>query len=130
MKNIIKTIWKRLQIWDGFWSIPLTVAGFILTGAAGQWFFSDENGEGAPGFFDPSYIHGAVMAASIAVIFSFTALLGWYFNARGLFRYFYGKDIKDDFKTTPVWFRISFALLPYLLYLVLVYSIFRTVVGR
>lgn len=95
LKESFKKFKWFLSLWDGVWSIPIGIMLFTGAGIIIQIFFTDPTvGDGAPGFFDPSYIQLAFYVSLIMTFINFTVALGMYFNFRGLFRYFFGRKLK------------------------------------
>jgi hypothetical protein len=117
---------RHLQLWDGIWSILVGALIFFVVGSLIQVVFTNPaDPQGAPGFYDPSFIQAAAYASFIQVCVNTAVLLGMYFNFRGVWRYLYGnKDreghsvenqSKSDFKTLKAWQKIVLSLSLYLL---------------
>lgn len=87
--------------YDWIWSILLAVGAFIGAGILLQYVF----GKGV-GVFDPSYLQKAFLAAFYMVVGNAVVLFGLWFNMRGIYRYFYGKEIKDEFKNISTWQKV------------------------
>jgi hypothetical protein len=96
----MKKILRKLQLFDGIWSIPVVFFLFILAGSYSSEYFGD-------GLISIEYIQQVILAALILIFGNFVVFLGGYFNFRGLQNYFYGKQTKLDleYSSTP-WQRI------------------------
>jgi small-conductance mechanosensitive channel len=96
MKNIL----RKLQLFDGIWSIPVVFFLFLLAGSYSSEYFGD-------GLISIEYIQQVILAALILIVGNFVVFLGGYFNFRGLQNYFYSSRAKSDldYTSTP-WQRI------------------------
>lgn len=96
MKNIL----RKLQLFDGIWSIPVVFFLFLLAGSYSSEYFGD-------GLISIEYIQQVILAALILIFGNFVVFLGGYFNFRGLQNYFYSSRAKSDldYTSTP-WQRI------------------------
>jgi hypothetical protein len=113
MKNLFKKITHSLQMYDGVWSVPLAFIAFFLAGKYGLEYFGSA-------LISTEYIQIVFMAAFILIFANFIVFLGMRFNFRGLQRYFYSSEIKDQIKTQlTVWQRITLYLFVYFSFLVL-----------
>ena len=113
MKNVLKSIMHKLQLYDGVWSVPLAFLGFFLAGRYGYEYFGDA-------LISTEYIQIVFMAALILIFANFIVFLGINFNFRNLQRYFYSSEIKDHIKSNlDVWQRIKLYLFVYFSFLVL-----------
>jgi hypothetical protein len=103
MKNII----KKLQMFDGLWSIPIAFFLFLLAGSYSAEYFGD-------GLISTEYIQQVILAALVMIFANFVVFLGAFFNFRGLQNYFYSKDAKAEleYSSTP-WQRIVLYLVVY-----------------
>lgn len=122
--SVYKTLkkWRfMLQLWDGVWSIPLGILIFLGSGHVIQWFFADPmSGQGAPGFYDPSFIQAGFYASLMCVMINSVVWWGLYFNFRAVWRYYVGRRdketgkvlnlSKDDFLNLKLWQRIAVLL--------------------
>ena len=103
MKNIL----RKLQLFDGVWSVPLAFIGFTYFGYLSSTYFGDP-------LISMEYLQQVLLAGLILVFANFVAFLGGYFNFRGLQRYFYSTEIKDHIKyELNVWQRIKLYLVVY-----------------
>jgi hypothetical protein len=107
MRDILKSIKYRLQLFDGLWSIPLAFLAFIYFGYISTVYFGDP-------LISIEYLQQVLMAGLILVFANFVAFLGGYFNFRGLQKYFYSKEIKVETKNKlTAWQRIKLYLWVY-----------------
>ena len=103
----LKKLKFHLQLWDGIWSIPLAFAAFVVFGVFLQRIFYDPSDpQGAPGFYDPSFLQSAFYASAMQVFINFMVWLGIHFNFRRVKHYHSGTTkttIKEfDGQGTPV----------------------------
>jgi hypothetical protein len=107
MKDILKSIKYRLQLFDGLWSIPLAFLVFIYFGYISTVYFGDP-------LISIEYLQQVLMAGLILVFANFVAFLGGYFNFRGLQKYFYSQEIKVETRNKlTAWQRIKLYLWVY-----------------
>ena len=107
MRDILKSIKYRLQLFDGLWSIPLAFLAFIYFGYISAVYFGDP-------LISIEYLQQVLLAGLILVFANFVAFLGGYFNFRGLQKYFYSKEIKVETKNKlNAWQRIKLYLWVY-----------------
>lgn len=91
----LKKIKFHLQLWDGVWSVPLAMVLFVGFGVLLQWYFADPaDPQGAPGFYDPSYLQAAFYASAMQVFINFVVWLGIHFNFRRVKHYHSGQAQK------------------------------------
>lgn len=103
----MKKIIKKLQMFDGLWSIPIAFFVFLLAGSYSAEYFGD-------GLISTEYIQQVILAALVMIFANFVVFLGAFFNFRGLQNYFYSKDAKAEleYSSTP-WQRIVLYLVVY-----------------
>lgn len=103
----MKKIIRKLQLWDGIWTIPLAFFLFLLAGSYSAEYFGD-------GLISTEYIQQVILAVLIMTIGNFVVFLGGFMNFRGLQQYFYSKEAKTDveYSSTP-WQRIVLYLCVY-----------------
>lgn len=103
----MKKIIKKLQMFDGIWSIPIAFFVFLLAGSYSAEYFGD-------GLISTEYIQQVILAALVMIFANFVVFLGAFFNFRGLQNYFYSKDAKAEleYSSTP-WQRIVLYLVVY-----------------
>lgn len=103
----MKKIIKKLQMFDGIWSIPIAFFLFLLAGSYSAEYFGD-------GLISTEYIQQVILAALVMIFANFVVFLGAFFNFRGLQNYFYSKDAKAEleYSSTP-WQRIVLYLVVY-----------------
>lgn len=103
----MKKIIKKLQMFDGIWSIPIAFFLFLLAGSYSAEYFGD-------GLISTEYIQQVLLAALVMIFANFVVFLGAFFNFRGLQNYFYSKDAKVEleYSSTP-WQRIVLYLVVY-----------------
>ena len=96
----MKKILRKLQLFDGLWTIPLAFFLFLLAGSYSAEYFGD-------GLISTEYIQQVILAALIMVFANFVVFLGGFFNFRGLQNYFYSKNAKLDLEySSSAWQRI------------------------
>jgi small-conductance mechanosensitive channel len=96
MKNIL----RKLQLFDGIWSIPVVFFLFLLAGSYSSEYFGD-------GLISIEYIQQVILAALILIFGNFVVFLGGYFNFRGLQSYFYSSQAKNELDyTSTAWQKI------------------------
>ena len=107
MKDLIKSIKYKLQLFDGVWSIPLAFVAFTAFGYISSVYFGDP-------LISIEYLQQVLMAALILVFANFVVFLGINFNFRQLQKDFYSKDLKYYAKTeVTTWQKIKLYLLVY-----------------
>jgi hypothetical protein len=96
----VKKILRKLQLFDGLWTIPIAFFLFLLAGSYSAEYFGD-------GLISTEYIQQVFLSALILVFANFVVFLGGFFNFRGLQNYFYSKNAKEEleYSSTP-WQRI------------------------
>lgn len=126
----MKKLLHFLQLRDGIWSVPLTIAAFWLIGIILQAVFGYGTGS-----YDPAFIQPLLLAATVVIFATNLANVGLWFNFRGIHRYLYGyKDengkwinpSKEDWKALQPLHRILltlFVLFAFMVLVVIVYSI-------
>ena len=87
MRNLLKSIKYRLQLFDGLWSVPLAFVAFTYFGYISAEYFGDP-------IISIQYLQQVLMAALILVFANFVVFLGINFNFRQLQKDFYSKDLK------------------------------------
>lgn len=100
-KTLLHKIKRYFYIWDGFWSIPFAALIFIFSGKFMQHYFSGADGQGAPGFYDPSFIQAALYAGFICTVVNAVVFSGFFFNFKGIFRYFIGRENEENQLIVP-----------------------------
>lgn len=107
MKDLLKSIKYKLQLFDGLWSIPLAFVAFTAFGYISSVYFGDP-------IISIEYLQQVLMAALILVFANFVVFLGINFNFRQLQKDFYSKDLKYYAKTElTTWQKIKLYLLVY-----------------
>jgi hypothetical protein len=107
MRDILKSIKYKLQLFDGLWSIPLAFLAFVYFGYISTVYFGDP-------LISIEYLQQVLLAGLILVFANFVAFLGGYFNFRGLQKYFYSQEIKVETKNKlTAWQRIKLYLWVY-----------------
>jgi len=103
----MKKILRKLQLFDGIWSIPVVFFLFLLAGTYSMEYFGD-------GLISTEYIQQVILSTLILIFANFVVFLGGYFNFRGLQNYFYSKAAKLDleYASTP-WQRITLYIVVY-----------------
>jgi hypothetical protein len=107
MKDLIKSIKYRLQLFDGLWSIPLAFVAFTAFGYISSVYFGDP-------LISIEYLQQVLMAALILVFANFVVFLGINFNFRQLQKDFYSKELSLSAKMhLSSWQKIKLYLLVY-----------------
>jgi hypothetical protein len=107
MKDLIKAIKYKLQLFDGLWSIPLAFVAFTAFGYISSVYFGDP-------IISIEYLQQVLMAALILVFANFVVFLGINFNFRSLQKDFYSRDLKYYSKMElNSWQKIKLYLLVY-----------------
>ena len=107
MKDLIKSIKYRLQLFDGLWSVPLAFFAFMYAGYLSATYFGDP-------LISIQYLQQVLMAAMILIIANFVVFLGINFNFRTLQKDFYSKELKHSAKLAlSTWQKIKLYLLVY-----------------
>lgn len=117
MKNIL----RKLQLFDGIWSIPLAFLAFIYLGYISATYFGDP-------LISIEYIQQVMISALIMVFANFVVFLGINFNFRNLQKEFYSKELSHYAKMElNSWQRIKLYLAVYfgllLAFLVILYLV-------
>jgi hypothetical protein len=103
----MKKILRKLQLFDGVWSIPLAFFLFLLAGSYSAEYFGD-------GLISIEYIQQVILASLIMILANFVVFLGINLNFRSLQRYFYSKEAKMEIEyTSTPWQRIVLYLVVY-----------------
>lgn len=102
----MKKLFDFLFRWDGLWSVPLLILGFIAFGIFSVDFF----GEGVS-TYDPGILQSLFLASAFIVAINLLTWLGIRFNFPDLFEYMTGTFHEDFYNLAP-WQRvlISFAV--------------------
>ena len=82
-----------LNQFDGIWSIPLAFIAFWLVGLILTTFFGL-----AVGTYDMAFIQPLFLSIAVVVGATNAAVLGLWFNFRGLYKWFYGFKDKESGK--------------------------------
>lgn len=103
----MKKILRKLQLFDGVWSVPLAFFLFLLAGSYSAEYFGD-------GLISIEYIQQVILASLILIFGNFVVFLGAFMNFRSLQNYFYSKEAKAEleYSSTP-WQRITLYLCVY-----------------
>lgn len=102
----MKKILRKLQMFDGVWSVPLAFFLFLLAGSYSAEYFGD-------GLISIEYIQQVLLASLILIFANFVVFLGANFNFRGIQKYFYSKEARMDAEYLPPWQRITLYLIVY-----------------
>jgi hypothetical protein len=84
----MKRIIRKLQLFDGVWSIPLAFIAFTFFGYLSSAYFGDP-------LISIEYLQQVLLAALILVFANFVVFLGINFNFRNLQKSFYSKELKQ-----------------------------------
>jgi hypothetical protein len=108
--NGLKSLRYKLQLFDGFWSIPLAFLVFAISGTVSVAYFGDA-------LISTEYIQYIVLAAMVMVFANFVVFLGIRFNFRALQREIYNKEVKYEINTyLTTWQKVVLYLLLYAFY--------------
>jgi hypothetical protein len=106
----LKGIRYKLELFDGFWSIPLAFLVFAISGTLSVAYFGDA-------LISTEYIQYVVLAAMVMVVANFVVFLGIRFNFRALQREIYNKEVKYEINTyLTTWQKVVLYLLLYAFY--------------
>jgi hypothetical protein len=109
-RNAFKSLRYKLQLLDGFWSIPLAFLVFAISGTVSVAYFNDA-------IISTEYIQYIVLAALVMVFANFVVFLGIRFNFRALQREIYNKEVKYEINTyLTTWQKVILYLLLYAFY--------------
>lgn len=118
--GMLRKLKYRLELFDGFWSIPIAFLIFSVSGTLSYEYFGDA-------LISTEYIQYVILAGLIMVIANFIVFMGIRFNFRSLQREIYSRDIKQELKTSlTTWQKISLYLLLYFAYFAAFLFILRT----
>jgi hypothetical protein len=109
-RNAFKSLRYKLELLDGFWSIPLAFLVFAISGTVSVAYFNDA-------IISTEYIQYIVLAALVMVFANFVVFLGIRFNFRALQREIYNKEVKYEINTyLTTWQKVVLYLLLYAFY--------------
>jgi hypothetical protein len=107
---ILKGLRYKLELFDGFWSVPLAFILFAVSGSISVAYFGDS-------LISTEYIQYIVLAAMIMVVANFVVFLGIRFNFRALQREIYNKEVKYEINTyLTTWQKVVLYLCLYAFY--------------
>jgi hypothetical protein len=105
-----KKLRYKLELFDGFWSIPLAFLVFAISGTVSVAYFGDA-------LISTEYIQYIVLAAMVMVFANFVVFLGIRFNFRALQKEIYNKEVKYEINTyLTTWQKVVLYLLLYAFY--------------
>jgi len=105
-----KKLRYKLELFDGFWSIPLAFLLFAVSGTVSVAYFGDA-------LISTEYIQYIVLAAMVMVFANFVVFLGIRFNFRALQKEIYNKEVKYEINTyLTTWQKVVLYLLLYAFY--------------
>jgi len=100
-----KKLRYKLELFDGFWSIPLAFLVFALSGTVSVAYFGDA-------LISTEYIQFVILAALVMVFANFVVFLGIRFNFRALQKEIYNKEVKYEINTyLTTWQKVVLYLL-------------------
>ncbi len=106
----LKGLRYKLELFDGFWSIPLAFLVFAISGTVSVAYFGDA-------LISTEYIQYIVLAAMVMVFANFVVFLGIRFNFRALQREIYNKEVKYEINTyLTTWQKVVLYLCLYAFY--------------
>jgi len=106
----LKGLRYKLELFDGFWSVPLAFLLFAVSGTVSVAYFGDA-------LISTEYVQYIVLAAMIMVFANFVVFLGIRFNFRALQREIYNKEVKYEINTyLTTWQKVVLYLLLYAFY--------------
>ena len=94
------------MLFRSLWSVPLVFFLFLLAGSYSMEYFGD-------GLISTEYIQQIILAALVLVFANFVVFLGINFNFRGLQRYFYSREARQDAEYIQPWQKFTFYLVVY-----------------
>ncbi len=116
----LKGLRYKLELFDGFWSIPLAFLVFAISGTVSVAYFGDA-------LISTEYIQYIVLAAMVMVFANFVVFLGIRFNFRALQREIYNKEVKYEINTyLTTWQKVVLYLLLYAFYFAAFLFVLRT----
>ena len=105
-----KKLRYKLELFDGFWSIPLAFLLFAVSGTVSVAYFGDA-------LISTEYIQFVILAALVMVFANFVVFLGIRFNFRALQKEIYNKEVKYEINTyLTTWQKVVLYLLLYSFY--------------
>jgi hypothetical protein len=105
-----KKLRYKLELFDGFWSIPLAFLVFAISGTVSVAYFGDA-------LISTEYIQYIVLAAMVMVFANFVVFLGIRFNFRALQKEIYNKEVKYEINTyLTTWQKVLLYLCLYAFY--------------
>jgi hypothetical protein len=105
-----KKLRYKLELFDGFWSIPLAFLLFAVSGTVSVAYFGDA-------LISTEYIQFVILAALVMVFANFVVFLGIRFNFRALQKEIYNKEVKYEINTyLTTWQKVVLYLLLYAFY--------------
>lgn len=109
-RNGLKSLRYKLELFDGFWSIPLAFLVFAISGTLSVAYFGDA-------LISTEYIQYIILAALVMVFANFVVFLGIRFNFRALQREIYNKEVKYEINTyLTTWQKVILYLCLYAFY--------------
>jgi hypothetical protein len=85
---MLKKLIYKLQLFDGVWSVPLSVFFFLIVGKFSYEYFGDTP------LISTEYLQLVMLAAVILIFANFVVFLGIRFNFRTLQKDFYSKELR------------------------------------
>jgi len=105
-----KKLRYKLELFDGFWSIPLAFLLFAVSGTVSVAYFGDA-------LISTEYIQFVILAALVMVFANFVVFLGIRFNFRALQKEIYNKEVKYEINTyLTTWQKVLLYLCLYAFY--------------
>ena len=105
-----KKLRYKLELFDGFWSIPLAFLVFAISGTVSVAYFGDA-------LISTEYIQFVILAALVMVFANFVVFLGIRFNFRALQKEIYNKEVKYEINTyLTTWQKVLLYLCLYAFY--------------
>ena len=105
--KVFKSLKYKLELFDGFWSIPLAFVIFSVAGTLSYQYFGDA-------VISTEYLQLVILAGLIMVFANFVVFLGIRFNFRALQREVYSKQLKEALNTDlDTWQKVKLYMLLY-----------------
>jgi hypothetical protein len=105
-----KKLRYKLELFDGFWSIPLAFLVFAISGTVSVAYFGDA-------LISTEYIQFVILAALVMVFANLVVFLGIRFNFRALQKEIYNKEVKYEINTyLTTWQKVLLYLCLYAFY--------------
>lgn len=120
MNQVIKKIYKKLQLLDFIWSVPLSFLFFILYGKFQEWYFHDP-------FYSTEWFHRSLMVSVIIIGWSGLIMGFMWFHHRKSFKAYYLYKESRDYSNLPAWLRVFAYPIMFFLMLYCFIAVFKAI---